>query len=111
MEMNLATSVFQVHSGKLTWRAGKWTRIENVFPLESGDIPASYVRLPRVSFCSSNKNCLVALGEKGFPPKAFNLQDFANEIRQNLSSLEIGEEIRQIRNRFFEKLRQLSGEI
>ena len=46
MEMNLATSVFQVHSGKLTWRAGKWTRIENVFPLESGDIPASYVRLP-----------------------------------------------------------------
>ena len=33
--------------------------------------------------------------------QAFNLQEFANEIRQNLSSLEIGEEIRQIRTRFF----------
>ncbi len=28
--------------------------------------------------------------------EAFNLQDFGNEIRQNLLGLEIGEEIRQI---------------
>ena len=26
--------------------AGKWTRIEDVFPIENGAIPASYVRLP-----------------------------------------------------------------
>ena len=26
--------------------AGKWTRIEAVFPIKNGDIPASYVSLP-----------------------------------------------------------------
>ena len=25
---------------------GKWTRIEDAFPIRNGDIPASYVRLP-----------------------------------------------------------------
>ena len=25
---------------------GKWTRIEDVFPIENGDMPASYVSLP-----------------------------------------------------------------
>ena len=34
------------YSGKLTWLAGKWTRNEDVFPIEHGDIPASYVSLP-----------------------------------------------------------------
>ena len=33
-----------LHSGNLTsqW---KWTRIEDVFPIKNGDIPASYVSL------------------------------------------------------------------
>ena len=35
-----------VHSGQLTWLAGNWTRIEDVFPIEHGDIPACYVNLP-----------------------------------------------------------------
>ena len=26
----------EYHSGKLTWLAGKWTRIEDVFPIENG---------------------------------------------------------------------------
>ena len=26
--------------------AGKWSRIEDVFPIKHGDIPASYVSLP-----------------------------------------------------------------
>jgi len=34
------------HPGKLIWLAGKWTRVEDVFPIENGDIPASYVSLP-----------------------------------------------------------------
>ena len=34
------------HPGKLTWLAGTWTRIEEVFRIENGDIPGSYVRLP-----------------------------------------------------------------
>ena len=25
----------EVHSGKLTWLAGKWTQIEDVFPIET----------------------------------------------------------------------------
>ena len=29
----------ELPSGKLTWLAGKWTRIEDVFPIENGDIP------------------------------------------------------------------------
>ena len=33
-----------VPSGK-TNMAGKWTRIEDVFPIENDDIPASYVSL------------------------------------------------------------------
>ena len=33
--------------GKLTWQAGKWTRIEDDFPIDNGDIPASYVSLPK----------------------------------------------------------------
>ena len=36
----------KLHSGKLTWLAGKWTRIEDVFPIENDDFPASYVSLP-----------------------------------------------------------------
>ena len=32
-------------SGKLTWLAGKWSRIEDVFPIENGDFPACYVSL------------------------------------------------------------------
>ena len=31
---------------QLTELAGKWTRIEDVFPMQNGDIPASYVSLP-----------------------------------------------------------------
>lgn len=61
-----------------------------LFLLKMGIIPASYVRVP---------GCLG--GKRISSLQAFNLQDFANEIRQNLSSLEIGEEIRQSRNRFF----------
>ena len=26
--------------------AGKWTRIEDIFPIQNGDFPASYVSLP-----------------------------------------------------------------
>jgi len=37
---------------------GKWTQIEDVFPIENGDIPASYVSLPEGIFytfrCSPN---------------------------------------------------------
>ena len=33
-------------SGKLTWLAGKWAELEDVFPIENGNIPASYVSLP-----------------------------------------------------------------
>ena len=33
-------------STKLTWLAGKWTRIEDGFPIENGNFPASYVSLP-----------------------------------------------------------------
>ena len=32
-----------LHSGTLTWLAGKWTRIEDEFPIKNVDIPASYV--------------------------------------------------------------------
>ena len=32
-------------STKLTWLAGKWTRSEDGFPIESGNFPASYVSL------------------------------------------------------------------
>ena len=32
--------------GNLTWLAGKWTRLEDVFPIKHGEIPASYVSLP-----------------------------------------------------------------
>ena len=31
-----------LHSGKLTWLAGKWTRIEGVFPVENGEILLLY---------------------------------------------------------------------
>ncbi len=37
----------QLHSTPVIWHSnGKWTRIEDVFPIENGDIPASYVSLP-----------------------------------------------------------------
>ena len=36
----------QVHSGKLIQLAGKRTRIEDIFSIENGDIPASYASLP-----------------------------------------------------------------
>ena len=39
-----------LHSCKLTQLAGKWTLKENVFPIENGDIPASYVSLPEGTF-------------------------------------------------------------
>ena len=38
-----------LHSSKLTWLAGKWTRIEDVFPINHKDFPASYVSLPECS--------------------------------------------------------------
>ena len=34
-------------SGNLTWLAGEWTQIEDVFPSENGDIPVSYLSLPK----------------------------------------------------------------
>ena len=46
MEINSSLAVFQediikldLPSGKLTWLAGKWTWIEDVFPIETGDFP------------------------------------------------------------------------
>ena len=39
-------SLFIMQSGKLAQLAGKWTRIEDDFPIENGGIPASYVGLP-----------------------------------------------------------------
>ena len=39
----------RLHSGELTWLAGKWSRIEDVCPIENGNIPASYVSLPEVN--------------------------------------------------------------
>ena len=44
------TGCLGLHSGKLTWQAGKWTRIEDEFPVENGDISASYVSLPEGKF-------------------------------------------------------------
>ena len=34
-----------VPSGKLTWLAGKWSRIEDVFPIENGDFSIANVSL------------------------------------------------------------------
>ena len=41
----IGISIVILHSGNLTWLAGKWTRIEDVFPIRNGDIPACYVSL------------------------------------------------------------------
>ena len=39
------------------WLAGKWTELEDVFPIENGDFPASHVRLPEC-ICPWNKHPL-----------------------------------------------------
>ena len=39
----LSKIIPRLHSSKLTKLAGKWTLNEDVFPIENGDIPSSYV--------------------------------------------------------------------
>ena len=56
-----------LHSGKPTWLAGKWTRIEDAsmyFLLKHGDIPASYVSLPK---CIKRQN-MAFKRQENFPP-------------------------------------------
>ena len=44
------SSTFRLYSCKLTWLAGKWILNEDgTFPIEHGDIPASYISLPESS--------------------------------------------------------------
>ena len=33
------TNLGKLHSGKLTWLAGKWLRIGDVSPIQNGDVP------------------------------------------------------------------------
>ena len=70
--------------GKLTWLAGKWTWIEDVFPIENGDFPASHVSLlkcstyqkagPQKEIASSSKNLFSGSGRvlQSFQKNAYN---------------------------------------
>ena len=61
-QMALRNSCGQLYKyTPVNWRSnGTWTRIEDVFPIENGDIPASYVSLPEGTqhcFCFCSLSC------------------------------------------------------
>ena len=81
----------KIHSDKLTYLAGKWTRIEDVYSLENRDIPASYVSLPEGFFRSfpriagvclasypklSNKRQMFSLSINNIRSRWWQLKDF-----------------------------------